>query len=143
MLRLKLTATHLLGSLLLTLGAVCPVPAQGVGSVSAPTVVGGNSTSSLNPDSAPIVTAVAANERVRFTAPSSVVQLRLEVLADTGQVLFDAQSKGDVFDWAVQDGSGQRLADGTYLYVVTTKKLSGRVGQRIGSLQLSGGHFKL
>src|SRR5205823_9926013 len=60
-----------------------------------------------------------------------------------GQVLFDVQGKGNVLDWTLQDASGIRLADGSYLCVATTKSLSGRISQRIGSLELSGSQVNL
>jgi hypothetical protein len=94
-------------------------------------------------DPSPIVTASATGELVRFAAPGEVVQLRLEVLSDTGQAVFDVQAKGNVLDWAVADGTGARLQDGTYLCVVTIKRLSGRLSQRIGSLEISGPQVNL
>ena len=45
-----------------------------------------------------MVTASAAAERVRFTAPSNVVRMQLEVISENGQVLFDVSSKGNVLD---------------------------------------------
>src|SRR5437870_3169454 len=94
-------------------------------------------------DTAPIVTASATGERVRFTAPAAVVQLRLEILSGGGQVLFEVQGKGNVLDWTLQDGSGTRLPDGSYLCVATIKSLSGRISQRIGSLELSRSQINL
>lgn len=90
-----------------------------------------------NPDSTPI-TAKATGEQIRFAAPGEIVQLRLEVLSETGQAMFDVQTKGNVLDWVLADGAGARLQDGTYVCVVTVKSLSGRLSQRIGSLQISG-----
>ena len=43
----------------------------------------------------------------------------------------------------LQDGSGTRLPDGSYLCLATTKSLSGRISQRIGSLELSGSQVNL
>ena len=39
--------------------------------------------------------------------------------------------------------AGSRLPDGAYLCVVTVKSLSGRLSQRIGSLEISGQQIKL
>jgi hypothetical protein len=80
------------------------------------------------------ITASASGERVRFTAPSSVVQIHLQVYSDAGQVMFDASSKGNVLDWTVQDGSGARLQASTYLCVVTVKSLAGKLSQKIAEL---------
>jgi hypothetical protein len=82
-----------------------------------------------------MVTASAAAERVRFTAPSNVVRMQLQVISENGQVLFDVSSKGNVLDWTLQDSSGQRL-QGAYLAVLTVKSLSGRLSERIGSVSI-------
>jgi hypothetical protein len=82
---------------------------------------------------APLVTATATAERVRFVSPGTVVQLRLEVYNETGQKLFDTELHGgNVLDWHLQDGAGQRLAAGSYAGVLTIKSLSGRLSQRVG-----------
>lgn len=83
--------------------------------------------------SAPLLTASASRERVRFVSPGTVVRLRLEVYHETGQKLFDSElHRGNVLDWHLQDGAGQRLAAGSYACVVTIKSLSGRLSQRVG-----------
>jgi len=83
----------------------------------------------------PIITAAANGERIRFAAPGSIAQMRLQVLSDSGQVLVDIETKGNVFDWSGQDGAGQRLAEGTYLSVITVKGLSAHLSQRICQIQ--------
>ncbi|MEO8436463.1 MAG: hypothetical protein ABI596_16315 [Pyrinomonadaceae bacterium] len=85
---------------------------------------------------APVITASGSAERVRFTAPSNVVRMQLQIISETGQVLFDVGSKGNVLDWSLQDSGGQRL-QGSYLTVVTVKSLSGRVSERIGSVSIA------
>ncbi|MEP6743588.1 MAG: hypothetical protein ABJB61_13905 [bacterium] len=85
-----------------------------------------------------IVTVAVNAEVVRFTAPNRVVQLRLEIYSELGQKLFDTEQRGgNVLDWPVQNGSGERLADGSYLCVVTIKNLSGRLKQKLGQLTVS------
>jgi hypothetical protein len=82
---------------------------------------------------APMVTATATARRVRFVSPGTVVQLRLEVYNATGQKLFDTELHGgNVLDWHLQDGAGQRLQPGSYACVLTIKSLSGRLSQRMG-----------
>ena len=82
---------------------------------------------------APLVTAAATAERVRFVSPGTVVQLRLEVYNETGQKIFDTeQHGGNVLDWHLQDGGGERLPSGSYACVLTIKSLSGRLSQRVG-----------
>src|SRR5712691_9237561 len=88
---------------------------------------------STPPATAPLVTAAANAKRVRFVSPGTVVQLRLEVYNETGQKLFDTELHGgNVLDWQLQDGGGQRLPAGSYACVLTIKSLSGRLSQRVG-----------
>jgi len=83
------------------------------------------------------ITATAAGERVRITAPSSVVQMRVEVYAAAGERLLDQEIRGgNVFDWHLQDGQGQRVSVGTYVCVVTAKTVAGRITQKIGSVSV-------
>ncbi len=83
------------------------------------------------------VTASASSDHVRFTAPSSVVQIRLEVYNTRGKKVFDNEVRGgNLLDWHLQDGQADRLSDDTYLCVVTVKSLSGKLTQRIASLTI-------
>jgi hypothetical protein len=88
---------------------------------------------------APPVTISATGGGVRVVAPSTVVRVRLEILSESGEVLFDVTGKGSVLDWSLLDGAGQPVADGTYLCVVTVKTLSGGLSQRAGNVVLRGG----
>lgn len=79
------------------------------------------------------VTAATAADRVRFTAPATVVQMRLEVYNANGEKAFDNEVRGgNVIDWHLQDGQAARLSDGSYLCVITTKSLAGRISQKLG-----------
>ncbi len=87
----------------------------------------------------PLVTVTATSRRVRFVSPGTVVQLRLEVYNETGQKLFDTELRGgNVMDWHLQDGAGERLPPGSYACVLTTKSLSGRISQRVGRVTVNG-----
>jgi hypothetical protein len=67
----------------------------------------------------PTLTVTATGNSVRFTAPSTVVKMRVEILDAFGQRLFDNEVRGgNVFDWHVQNGQAERLADGSYVCVV-------------------------
>src|SRR5436189_121956 len=78
------------------------------------------------------ITVAVTGERVRITAPSSVVQMHVEVYAASGEKLFDQEIRGgNVFDWHLQDGQAQRLAPGAYVCVVTAKSVSGRLTQKL------------
>src|SRR5229473_3565157 len=85
------------------------------------------------------VTASATAERVRFTSPNTVVQLRLEVYDEAGQKLLDTEQRGgNVLDWHLQGGAGERVADGVYLCVLTSKNLAGRINQKLGRVTVRG-----
>jgi len=84
------------------------------------------------------ITANATVERVRITAPSSIVQMHVEVYAASGEKLFDQEIRGgNVFDWHLQDGQAQRLAPGAYVCVVTAKSVSGRLAQKLGTVTVA------
>ena len=87
--------------------------------------------------SVPVITGTASAERLRFTAPSTVVEMHLQIYSDSGQAIFDVSSKGNVLDWALQDSAGEHLSNGSYLCVVTVKNLSGRLSQRICSVSVA------
>src|SRR3989440_306832 len=96
-------------------------------------------TKTVTPDKTQIVTASTTAERVRIAAPSAVVQLRLEVYDEAGQKLFDTEQRGgNVLDWHLQGSSGERVADGTYLCVVTSRNLTGRLSQKMGMVSVNG-----
>jgi microcystin-dependent protein len=83
------------------------------------------------------VTAAVTADRVRFTAPLTVVQMRLEVYAANGEKLFDNEIRGgNVIDWHLQDGQAERISDGSYLCVITSKGLSGRMSQKLGRITI-------
>jgi hypothetical protein len=86
------------------------------------------------------VTASIAVERARFTAPAGVAELRLEVFTAAGEKVFDSDFKpGNLLDWPFQDQQEQRLADGSYRCVITTKDLSGRLAQKRGEVRVHAG----
>jgi hypothetical protein len=89
------------------------------------------------------VTAAAGTEKVRFTAPASVVQMRVEVFSASGSSVAEVAGKGNVLDWTMSGPSGDRLAAGDYACVVTIKSLSGRMSQRVGVLSFSEGHVSV
>jgi len=118
-------ATRLFVAVLLSVGTANCILAQGVNPGPAET--------------APIVAASATSERIRIAAPSAVVQLRLEVYDEAGQKLFDTEQRGgNVLDWHLQNSNGERVADGSYLWVVTVKSLSGRFSQKLGLASVNG-----
>jgi len=84
------------------------------------------------------ITANATGDAVRITAPSSVVEMHVEVYASSGEKLFDQEIRGgNVFDWHLQDSQAQRLAAGAYVCVVTAKSVSGRITQKLGTVDVT------
>src|SRR5207244_835579 len=81
---------------------------------------------------APAVTGKATGERIRFTAPSTVVQMKVEIVSEAGVPVFDVTSRGSVFDWAMKGGDGETVADGNYVCVITLKSVGGKLSQRAG-----------
>src|SRR6266487_3306018 len=87
--------------------------------------------------SAMTITSSASADRIRITAPSSIVQMHVEVYGASGEKLFDNEIRGgNVFDWHLQDGQAQRLPAGDYVCVVTVKNLAGRLTQKIGTVRV-------
>lgn len=79
------------------------------------------------------VTVGADKEQVRFTALGIVRGMRLEVLNQNGETIYSSELRaGSVIDWAMEDQSGNRLADGVYGCLVTVEDLSGQLSQRRG-----------
>ena len=89
------------------------------------------------------VTASVSDGSVRYAAPGEVLQIRLEVFASTGELMFDSgQRTGSVIDWKPKDGQ-QPIADGSYLSVVTIRDLRGKYSQRLGTVSLQAGSLTL
>jgi hypothetical protein len=87
-----------------------------------------------------VVTASIAGEQARFTAPAGVAEMRIEVFTAAGEKVFDSDFKpGNLIDWPFHDQQGQRLTDGSYRCVITTKDLSGRLAQKRGEVRVQAG----
>ena len=98
--------------------------------------------SSAAPDQSPslTVTAFAAGDRVRFTAASSVVQIRLAVYDSAGKKLLDNEVPGaNVLDWHLRGAQAEPPKDDVYLCVITVKALSGKITHRIGLVTVENG----
>src|SRR5947209_15587151 len=88
-------------------------------------------------------TAAATEKGVRFTATGEVLQIRLEIYTEAGELVFDSGPRaGGVLDWKADDAS-RVLADGSYLCVVTFKDLRGRNARRLVKLDLQQGRASL
>ena len=61
------------------------------------------------------VIASTSDRLVRFVSIGELTELRVEAIAPTGEVVFDAGFKpGNVIEWRVTDQQGQHLPDGSY-----------------------------
>src|ERR1700730_10452440 len=81
----------------------------------------------------PVITAAAAGEKVRFSAPAGVAQIRIQIVSSSGESVFDSSWKdGNVFDWPIES-PGHPLANGSYRCMVTAKDLLGESTQREGT----------
>jgi hypothetical protein len=85
----------------------------------------------------PIVTATAKGQQVRIASLGEVQQMRLEVFDAYGQKVFDSSYvQGNLYDWRLTDQQGQRLVDGSYLFIVTTRDFSEQTSQKYGNVTL-------
>jgi hypothetical protein len=67
---------------------------------------------------------------VRFTAPSEVQEMRVEVFNLTGQKVFEGSLvSGQTQDWPLQDLQSQPVDSGLYSYTITTKDQAGALKQ--------------
>jgi hypothetical protein len=93
---------------------------------------------------APAVTMSLTEHGVRFAALGAVGKMRLEVFnADGGSVYSSDFTAAGVRDWNFEDKAGQHAPDGTYLCVITTRDLAGKLNTRQGSVILQGGQAAL
>ncbi|MBC7932595.1 MAG: hypothetical protein H7Z38_18705, partial [Rubrivivax sp.] len=94
----------------------------------------------------PNVVAAATDTGVRFTAPGTVVETRLEVFASSGEKVLDSGfRRGNVLDWSPAVGANGQSApqEDEYLCVVTVRDLSGQLRQRLGVASLRSGKVRL
>jgi hypothetical protein len=90
------------------------------------------------------VTISPSAEGVRFVALGGVKAIRLEVLGADGETVYNSGfARGNLRDWKLEDNQGHRLADGSYLCVVTVRDLAGQLGVRQGSVLIQGGKASL
>src|SRR5262249_18421221 len=69
------------------------------------------------------VTITIQRQQLRFTAPVSAQELRLEVLNQAGEVVYDSGSvTGAELSWALRNASGAEIPSGLYAYTLTIKE---------------------
>ena len=65
--------------------------------------------------------------------------MRLEVISSSGEVFFDSNFKSaNLIDWPASDKQGHRIADGSYLCVVTIKDSAGQLTRKQAIASLRG-----
>ncbi|HKS27920.1 MAG TPA: tail fiber domain-containing protein [Pyrinomonadaceae bacterium] len=63
-----------------------------------------------------------------------VQQTRLQIFSADGALAFDSGYRmGNTIDWQLTDQQGARLADGSYIFLVTVKDFSERITQKYGT----------
>jgi hypothetical protein len=81
------------------------------------------------------LTVTAYSDAVRFSTQGSVKELRVEILALSGQKVFDSGPVlSNALDWKLLNTRGQPVANGVYLYTVTVKDPFGNVTKKLGKL---------
>ncbi len=79
----------------------------------------------------PLVTAAAAKDQVRLTALALTHDIRLQVLSQTGEQLYDSGFQpGNRLEWTVRNQQGSALQDGVYGCLVSVVDLYGQVTNR-------------
>ncbi len=82
---------------------------------------------------------VAADEgRVEFSSPAGLAEMRIEIFAPSGELVFDSGAvTGAPVEWKMQTAAGERVADGVYLATITVTDPSGKRRKRIEQLTVS------
>ena len=91
------------------------------------------------------ITIVIQQKQLRFTAPASTQELRLEVLNNTGESVYDSGLvTGAEISWALRNVSGGEIPSGLYAYTLTIKETDSEApATRRGHLILERGRDQL
>ncbi len=88
----------------------------------------------------PLVAVTALKDQVRLTALALTQRIRLEVLSQTGETLYDSDfHPGNRLEWEVKDQQGSELRDGLYGCLVTVADLNGQMSQRRAIFRVKAG----
>lgn len=84
-----------------------------------------------------LVTAAATKYQVRFTALTLARSIRLQVLSQAGDHIYDSgYQAGNRLEWQVQDQQGSGLRDGVYGCLVSVGDLDGQTSHRWATFQV-------
>jgi len=87
-----------------------------------------------------MVAATAAQDQFRFTVLGLALGVRLQVLSESGEPVYDSGfRRGSVVQWPVRDPQAPLPRDGVYGCFVTVDGLDGSVTRRRGIVQVVGG----
>src|SRR5215510_1732309 len=92
--------------------------------VCASPIVAQNLKQNSKPDSegSQSVAIIIERGRLRFTAPASAQELRLEVFNQAGELVYDSGVlSGPELSWDLQNASGGDVSSGLYAYTLTIK----------------------
>jgi hypothetical protein len=68
------------------------------------------------------VTVIIQQQQVRFAAPASAQEVRLEVINQNGEVVYESGPvSGPGLSWALKNTSGEAIPSGHYTYTLTVK----------------------
>jgi len=96
------------------------------------------------PAPATLVTATASARQVRFVSLGEVRRMRLEIFSEDGTQLSGVKwTSGNLLDWRLQDSQGQRLADGSYLFLISVQDFSQGVSRKYGMVAVQSGQVYL
>ena len=92
-------------------------------------------TQSANPISQDVMI-IIQQEKVRFTAQKAVQEMRLQILDQSGAVVYDSGSVAEpALNWPLQDASGVQVKSGLYAYTLTIQE------DGAGATSVRRGHF--
>jgi hypothetical protein len=92
-------------------------------------------TQSANPISQDVMI-IIQQEKVRFTAQKAVQEMRLQILDQSGAVVYDSGSVAEpALNWPLQDASGVQVKSGLYAYTLTIQE------EGSGATRVRRGHF--
>lgn len=82
---------------------------------------------------APDATIVIQPQQVRFMTQKAVEEMRLQIFAQTGELVFDSGPvKLPAVDWPLQDANGEMAKSGLYAYTLSIREVGKEVGREVG-----------
>ena len=72
------------------------------------------------------------SDKVHISAQGDVVEMRIEVVSEAGDVVFESRAiSGSTLDWNMKDSQDERVAAGTYMVTVTFRTAAGKSRKRV------------